>query len=271
MPDPSSAPTDPDLDLALSLADLADHTTVPRFGADDLEVQTKPDDTPVTEVDRGVERLLREHIAAERPGDVVIGEEFGVAGGEDGDSARRWVIDPIDGTKNFMRGVPIWGTLIALERDGELCVGVVSAPALGRRWWAARGQGAYAEGAYSERRRLHVSKVATVADAMVSYSDISTMDTAGITDRFMVLARRAWRTRALGDFWSHVLVAEGVVDLAVEPGPGFWDLAALLVIVEEAGGRFTDLRGQPRADGGGGLSSNGLVHEEALAALAGEG
>lgn len=257
---------DPDLTLALQLADLADAATLPRFGALDLAVHTKADRSPVTEVDRGVERLLREHLARERPADVVLGEEYGVGGGEGGDGTRRWVLDPLDGTRNFLRGVPIWGTLIALERDGALSVGVVSAPALGRRWWAARGEGAFASG-----RRIHVSAVASLDEAFVTYSDITTMDEAGVTDRFLVLARQADRTRAVGDFWSHMLVAEGAVDLAVEPGPNLWDLAPLLVIVEEAGGRFTDFSGAPRADGGGGLSSNGLLHDAALALVGREG
>lgn len=256
---------DPDLTVALALADLADAVTLPRFGAADVVVETKPDLTPVTEIDRAAERAVREHLGRVRPGDVVLGEEYGEGGGEGGDGSRRWVVDPLDGTKNFVRGLPVWATLIALERDGALEVGVVSAPALHRRWWAARGAGAFVDG-----RPIRVSGVDRIEAAAMSYSDITTFDEAGVTEGFLALARRAWRTRALGDFWSHVLVAEGVFDVAVEPGPAYWDLAALQVIVTEAGGRFTDLEGAPRADGGAGVATNGLLHEEVLAMLRGE-
>jgi histidinol-phosphatase len=242
-------------------------------------VDTKPDLTPVSEADRAVEERLRRHLARARPGHGVLGEEMGDRAGTSfghgagADTGWRWVIDPIDGTKNYVRGVPVWATLIALQghgpvgpdRSGAAVVGVVSAPALGRRWWAARGEGAFADG-----NRIGVSAVATLADASLSYASLSGWEAAGRGDAFLALARRFWRTRAYGDFWSHVLVAEGAVDVAAEPEVTLWDLAALQVIVEEAGGRFTDLSGAPTAGGGSAVSSNGRLHEEVLAALAGE-
>jgi histidinol-phosphatase len=248
----------PDLSFALELADLADKLTMERFRADDLVVETKPDMTPVTEADRAVERALRDRIAAARPGDGVVGEEFGA----DGSGDSRWILDPIDGTKNYVRGIPVFATLIALEREGRLTVGVASAPALGRRWWAARGQGAFADG-----RPIRVSRVGDLADAQLSYASLSGWEQRGLGARFRGLARRCWRTRAFGDFWSHVLVAEGAVDAAVEPEVSLWDLAPLQVIVEEAGGRFTDLAGVARPDGGDAAATNGLLHDAVLAAL----
>jgi histidinol-phosphatase len=230
-----------------------------RFLAEDLVVEEKPDLTPVTEADRKVEQVLRERIGARHPGDGVLGEEFGdsdVVGG------RRWIIDPIDGTKNYVRGVPVWATLVALERDGGLAVGVVSAPALGRRWWAARGEGAHVNG-----RAIRVSGVRTVEDAYLGYDSPRAMEEHGYGDAFLDLERRVWRTRAFGDFWIHMLVAEGALDAAVEPAVALWDVAPIQVIVEEAGGRFTDLRGEARADGGDVLTTNGHLHDEVLAAL----
>jgi histidinol-phosphatase len=248
----------PDLALALELADLADGLTLARFRAADLLVETKPDLTPVTEADRAVERALRQRIAAARPGHGVVGEELG----GDGDGDARWILDPIDGTKNYVRGIPVFATLIALERDGAVALGVASAPALGRRWWALRGEGAFADG-----RPIRVSRVARLADAQLSFSSLGGWDERGLGDRFLALARQCWRTRAFGDFWSHVLVAEGAADVAVEPEVALWDLAALQVIVEEAGGRFTDLAGAARPDGGSAVSTNGLLHPPVLAAL----
>jgi histidinol-phosphatase len=248
-----------DLALALDLADQADRLTMARFRADDLLVETKPDMTPVTEADRTVERVLRARLAADRPGHGVVGEELG---GDGEDRAERWILDPIDGTKNYVRGIPVFATLIALERDRVPALGVVSAPALGRRWWAARGEGAFADG-----RPVRVSGVADLADAQLSYSSLSGWEARGLGDRFLGLARRCWRTRGFGDFWSHVLVAEGAADVGVEPEVSLWDLAPLQVIVEEAGGRFTDLGGAARADGGSAVSSNGLLHDAVLAAL----
>jgi histidinol-phosphatase len=240
------------------LADLADELTLARFRDVDLVVSTKPDLTPVTEADRSVERALRERIAAARPGHAVLGEEYG----SEGAGNWRWILDPIDGTKNYVRGIPIWATCIALQHRDAVTVGVVSAPALGRRWWAARGEGAFAGG-----HPIRVSKVASVADAQMSYDSVPGFAPHGLEGRFLDLARRCWRTRGLGDFWSHVLVAEGAVDIAVEPEVSLWDVAAIQVIVEEAGGRFTDLSGASRPDGGSAVSTNGPLHDEVLAAL----
>ena len=172
------------------------------------------------------------------------------------------MLDPIDGTKNFVRGIPVWATLIALQVDGRVEVGVVSAPALGRRWWAARGHGAYADG-----RPISVSRVGALADAQLSYSSLTGWEQQGRLGGVLQLSRDCWRTRAFGDFWSHVLVAEGAVDASFEPEVSLWDLAALQVIVEEAGGRFTSLEGAAGPDGGSVVCSNGLLHEEVLAGL----
>ncbi len=259
-------PQDPnlvDLRLALELADLADVVTVERFRAADLVVETKPDLTPVSEADRAVEQLLRKRIGEERPDHAVLGEEFGIAGGDGSQAATRWIIDPIDGTKNYVRGIPVYATLIALERDGCLAVGVVSAPALGRRWWAARGAGAFADGV-----PLRVSKVAAVEDAQLGHSSVSSWRQHGLMERFLELERRCWRGRGFGDFWTHMMVAEGAVDVAAEPEVSLWDVAAVQVILKEAGGRFTSLEGAPRPDGGSAVSSNGLIHDEVLSILA---
>jgi histidinol-phosphatase len=247
-----------DLAFALELADLADAITLERFQAADLVVETKPDLTPVTEADRAVEQALRKRIAEERPGDGVVGEEFGADGGGEA----RWILDPIDGTKNYLRGIPVFATLIAVERGGALSVGVVSAPALHRRWWAARGEGAFADG-----RPIHVSRVADLADAVLAYASLGSWEEHGLGDRFMDLARSCWRTRGFGDFWCHMLVAEGAADLAAEPEVALWDLAAVQVIVEEAGGRLTDLGGTARPDGGSVVTTNALLHDRVLAAL----
>jgi histidinol-phosphatase len=247
-----------DLRFALELADLADAITTERFQADDLIVETKPDLSPVTEADRAVEQVLRKRIGEERPGHRVVGEEFGA----DDPGGARWILDPIDGTKNYLRGLPVWATLIALEREGRVEVGVVSAPALARRWWAARDQGAFVNG-----RRMHVSKVAELSDAVLSYASVLSWEQHGLGDQFFELARRCWRTRGFGDFWSHMLVAEGGADVAVEPEVELWDLAAPQVIVEEAGGRFTNLGGVPTPAGGSVVSTNGLLHDRVLTIL----
>jgi histidinol-phosphatase len=247
-----------DLALALELADAADAITLRYFRSIDLAVESKPDLTPVTEADRSVERAIRERLAEVRPRDAVVGEEYGALGSGD----RRWIIDPVDGTKNFVRGVPVWATLIALQDRGQGLVGVVSAPALHRRWWAARGQGAFADGA-----PIGVSKVAVLADAHFSYSSLSGWAAQGRLDGFLELAGAAWRTRGFGDFWSHMLVAEGGADVAAEPEVSLWDLAALQVVVEEAGGTFTDLAGNSTSEGGSAVSSNGLLHDEVLRLL----
>ncbi|MDQ1701861.1 MAG: histidinol-phosphatase [Frankiaceae bacterium] len=253
---------DHDLALALSLADTADAITMARFLASDLDVATKPDLSPVSDADKAVETQLRDILDGLRPGDAVLGEEDG----ETGTGRRRWILDPIDGTKNYVRGVPVWATLIALEVDGEVTVGVVSAPALGRRWWAARGAGAWT-GTADEARRLTVSSVAALPDAFLSYASAGGWQQAGRGPQFDALLAGVWRTRAFGDFWSHMLVAEGAVDLSCEPEVSLWDLAALCVIVEEAGGCFTDLDGERGPRGGNVLASNGLLHDAAVAAL----
>ena len=252
-----------DLDLAHRLADAADAITLDRFRALDLDVSTKPDLTPVSDADLAVEQALRAMLAVERPADAVLGEEHGVTG----DGPRRWVVDPIDGTKNFVRGVPVWATLIALQVHGITQVGVVSAPALGRRWWAARGHGAFAGPSYDAGTRLRVSAVAALGDAHLSYSSLGGWDEQGRLPGLLSLSRDCWRTRAFGDFWSHVLVAEGAVDASFEPEVSLWDLAALQVVVEEAGGRFTDLAGRATPDGGSVVCSNGLLHDTVLARL----
>ncbi|MFL5794607.1 MAG: histidinol-phosphatase [Actinomycetota bacterium] len=248
----------PDLSFAFALADLADSITVERFQADDLVVETKPDLTPVTEADRAVEQALRKRIGEERPGHGIVGEEFGA--GRPGTA--RWILDPIDGTKNYLRGIPVWATLIALEREGRVELGVVSAPALHRRWWAARAEGSFVNG-----RRTRVSQIAQLSDAVLGYASLLSWEQHGMGEEFLTLARACWRTRGFGDFWSHMLVAEGAADVAVEPEVEVWDLAALQVIVEEAGGRFTDLGGTPTPAGGSVVSSNGLLHDRALATL----
>jgi histidinol-phosphatase len=248
-----------DLALARDLAERADRISMGWFRSTRLRPRAKPDRTFVTQADRAVESALREVLAAARPSDAVLGEELG---DDSAGSVRRWILDPIDGTHGFMRGIPIFGTLVALEAEGELVLGMASAPALGRRWWATRGGGAFADG-----RPVRVSDVATLEQAHLSYDSLDGFEHCGMADRFLALARRCWRTRAFGDFWQHMLVAEGAIDVVVEPEVALWDLAATKVIVEEAGGRFTDFDGVARADGGCAISSNGLLHEEVIAAL----
>jgi histidinol-phosphatase len=251
-----------DLALALELTGLADEITLARFRADDLVVETKPDLTPVTEADRGVEELLRERLAAVRPGDAIVGEEFGSSG----DGPRRWIIDPIDGTMNYVRGIPVWATLLALEVAGRVEVGVVSAPALHHRWWASRGEGAFMDDGRGTRR-LRVSGVRRLADVQLCLAGIEDWDGIGRLDDALELVRGCWRSRGFGDLWSYMLVAEGAVDIGLDAEANLWDLAAPMVIVEEAGGKFTDLGGTPRADGGDAIATNGLVHEAALAII----
>jgi len=250
-----------DLELALALAARADAITVERFGALDLRVDTKPDLTPVTDADVDVETALRAVLAAERPADAVLGEEHG---GSTTFAGRQWVIDPIDGTKNFVRGVPVWASLIALLHDGVPTVGVVSAPALGRRWWAGDGLGAYARTGDSTPRRLSVSGVPDLGSASLSFSSLSGWADRGIRDRFLGLTDAVWRVRGYGDFFSYCLVAEGAVDIAAEPEVKLWDLAPLDILVREAGGRFTALDGAAGPHGGSAVASNGLLHDEVL-------
>jgi histidinol-phosphatase len=238
-----------ELSLALELADLADALTLPAFLARDFTVETKPDLTPVTAADREVERALRERLARDRPGDAFFGEEHG----QTGDGSTRWIVDPIDGTRNFSRGIPIWATLIAVESDDEIVAGVASAPALGHRWWASAGEGAFVDG-----RSLKVSRVSRLEEAAVSLPPAAAAQ----------LQRRVWHTRCLGDFWQHMLVAEGALDACADPGLHLWDTAAVSIVVQEAGGRFTDLAGNDGPHGQSGVSSNGVIHEDLLAALA---
>jgi len=260
-----TSPFTDDLAVALSLADIADGLSMARYRADDLVVDTKPDLTPVTEADRAVEQTLRTELARLRPDDSVIGEEYGSVG----ETARRWVLDPIDGTKNYVRGVPVWATLIALMIDGDVVVGVVSAPALGRRWWAARGHGAYvSDPATSTPRRLQVSAVAELADASFSFSDPIGWAERGARDGLDRLLAQTWRQRAYGDFWSHMLVAEGAVDIAAEPELQTYDMAALIPIVEEAGGRITAYDGSSALGGGSAVTTNGHLHEQVLRVIA---
>jgi histidinol-phosphatase len=253
-----------DMALALRLADQADALTLDRFGAQDLHVDTKPDLTPVTDADRGVETALREVLAEQRPDDVVIGEEFG---GTAVFAGHQWVLDPIDGTKNFVRGVPVWATLIALLVDGVPAVGVVSAPALHRRWWASSGRGAFTS-FDGDARRVSVSGVDDVASASLSYSDLTT-GWGELRSRFLALTDAVWRVRGYGDFWSYCLVAEGAVDIAVEPEVKLWDLAPLDILVREAGGTFTDLDGTAGPHGGSAVATNGLLHGDVLSRLNG--
>jgi len=239
-----------DLQLALELADAADEITMRWFRSSELEVRTKTDRSPVSVADEETERMIRGVLQRERPGDGIVGEEFGVSG----ESSRRWIVDPIDATKNYVRGVPVFGTLIALEENGRIVAGVVSAPALARRWWASAGEGAFCNGA-----TIHVSKTASIEEAYLS--------SYALTEPYLTLARRSWRACAFSDFWSHMLVAEGGLDIAVEPQLALWDMAPLQIIVEEAGGRFTNVRGEARYDGGSGLSTNGLLHDAVLELL----
>ncbi len=251
-----------DLALAHTLADISDAITLDRYQAQDLVVTNKPDNTPVTDADRAVETAIREALATHRQSDGLVGEEFG---SDKGSCGRYWVIDPIDGTKNFMRGVPTWATLIALVQvdaagNEEVVVGIASAPALSRRWAAAKGHGATVNG-----KKISVSKVSSLTDASISYSDF-----VGWGERlepFQKMLANAWRTRGIGDFWSHMLVAEGAVDVAVEPSLAVWDMAALDIIVREAGGIFTNTAGQNGPFGGSGVSTNGLLHNAVITGL----
>ena len=254
-----------DLALALRLADVADAITLDRFRAADLQVTRKPDRTPVTDADTATEDALRAVLGHERPGDAVLGEERG--GGTDADGGRGWVLDPIDGTKNFSRGLPVWATLIGLTVRGRAAVGVVSAPALRRRWWGATGLGAWVADGGDPPRRIAVSGVAELADAYLSTTDFRTFTHHGELDRWLALADACWETRAFGDFWQYVLVAEGVVDVVVDREANAWDLAAPAAIVAEAGGRLTDLTGADTHAGGNALTSNGRVHDAALRLL----
>ncbi|HEU4807254.1 MAG TPA: histidinol-phosphatase [Homoserinimonas sp.] len=256
MPDYS---LDADLAFAHELADAADVISAERFRSLDLEVTTKPDRTPVTDADRAVEQAIRARLAADRGDDSILGEEFGT----EGTSSRQWIIDPIDGTANYLRGVPVWATLIALAVDGIPMIGVVSAPALGKRWWAATGGGAWVRDADGERS-IRVSGVSQLADASISYNSIQQWDAHGHLDQLVALSRQVWRTRAYGDMWSYMMLAEGLIDVAGEYDLQPYDMAALVPIVEEAGGRFTSMAGEPGPWHGSALATNSLLHDAVL-------
>jgi histidinol-phosphatase len=256
-----------DLDLALDIAEAADRVSMSRYLAADLVVDRKPDTTPVTEADTRTESVIRKMLSRRRPDDAILGEEFGQEGSRD----RCWIIDPIDGTANFLRGVPVWATLIGLEADGEIVLGVVSAPALGRRWWAARGRGSHTRDVDGTARRLHSSVVSTLADASFSFSDEDGWAERGALAGLRRLIGTCWRTRAYGDFWSHMMVAEGAVDIAAEPSLMPWDMAALLPIITEAGGRVSGYGGADPMVSGSLVSTNSVLHDEVLAALAPSG
>jgi histidinol-phosphatase len=255
-----------DLALAHRIADAADELTMSRFCAQDLRVETKPDLTPVSDADRGVETLVLDLVAAHRPSDGVLGEEYGERVGTSG---RRWVVDPVDGTKNFVRGVPVWATILGLQDEsGEVIVAVTSAPSLGRRWWATRGGGAWLrEPGRTQPRALHVSAVDDLKNASISFSSQPSWAEAGLGAQWDALMASVWRSRAFGDFWSHLLVAEGAVDLSAEPRLNLHDIAGVALVVTEAGGRFTGLDGVDGPGRGSALATNGLLHDRALALL----
>jgi histidinol-phosphatase len=254
-----------DLALAHFLADTADAISMARFRALDLRVESKPDLTPVSDADTAVEKAIRGTLARARPRDGVLGEEYGMSAPTRG--SRHWVIDPIDGTKNFVRGVPIWGTLIALM-DGDIPVaGLVSAPALGRRWWGALGHGAYAGKQQRAATRIQVSKVNRLADASFCYSSLTGWAESGRLEPMLDIILQVWRSRAYGDFYGYMLLAEGALDAMVEPELSLWDVAALIPIVTEAGGTFTDLDGRAGPGGGSAIATNGLLHDDVLTRL----
>ncbi|MGN6502901.1 MAG: inositol monophosphatase family protein [Pseudolysinimonas sp.] len=259
MTDPTLAD---DLAVALTLAHEADLIAIDRYRAQDLDVQLKPDRTQVTDADTRVEKMIRDHLAQARPQDAVLGEEFG--GGDAHAPGRQWIVDPIDGTANFVRGVPIWGSLIALVVDGVPQVGVVSAPALGRRWWGATGHGAWTEADGKPARRIRVSGITDAAEATLSYNSLKHWDAAGRLDQLIALSRAVGRTRAFGDLWSYMLLAEGSIDIAAEFDVKPWDIAALIPIVREAGGAVTDVTGGDRLDILSIVATNGALHGEVL-------
>ncbi len=252
-----------DLRLAHYLADQADALTMKRFLAVDLQVDSKPDMTLVSDADQAAEDLIRAHLSTTRSRDSVLGEERGVTGS----SRRQWILDPIDGTHNFVRGVPVWATLIALAEDDQVVVGLVSAPALQRRWWAAKGLGAHTGTSLQRSRQIQVSQVEKLDEAFLSYSSLDGWLEAGRAAEFLKLQSSCWRSRAFGDFWSYMLVAEGAVDVACEPELALYDMAALVPIIEEAGGRFTSLSGKPGPWGTNAAATNGLLQDEVLRAI----
>jgi histidinol-phosphatase len=241
-----------DLAFAAALADVADAITVARFRAGDLRVETKPDLTPVSEADRNAEEAIRAHVAASGRGEGVLGEEFGDDGGD-----VKWIVDPIDGTTNYVRGVPVWATLLALEQEGEIVLGFVSAPALGRRWWAERGSGTFADGA-----RVGVSAISRLEDGAISTTSARRMPRGWAT-----MVQRAWSNRGLGDFWQHCLVAEGALEVGCDAVMNLWDYAPVQILVEEAGGRCTSFEGGEPTVGGSFVSTNGVLHDECVSLL----
>lgn len=241
-----------DLAFGFTLADAADAITSARFRASDLRVETKPDLSPVSEADRAAEEAIRALVASSGRGEGVLGEEFGDDGGD-----AKWIVDPIDGTTNYVRGVPVWGTLLALEREGEVAAAVVSAPALGRRWWALRGEGAFADGL-----QCRVSAVSRLEDAAVSSTSARRMP-AGWSE----IVNRCWSNRGLGDFWQHCLVAEGALDVSCDRVLMVWDYSAVQLIVEEAGGRCTTFEGAAPHPGGSFVATNGRLHEDVVSLL----
>jgi histidinol-phosphatase len=258
---------DDDLRLAHVLADAVERVTLERFRAEDLHVEAKPDLSLVSDADRTAEEVVRGQLKRTRPRDAVIGEEMPPTGS----SPRQWVIDPIDGTHNFVRGVPVWATLISLVDDGVPVLGLVAAPALGRRWWATLGSGAWAGRSLTSAKRLHVSGVSRLEDASISLSSTTSWADVGRLDAVLALSRACWRERAFGDFWSYMLLAEGAVDIAAEPELALYDMAALVPIVTEAGGRFTSVEGVDGPFGGNAVATNGLLHDEVVARLSSDG
>jgi len=259
----ATGPYADDLDLALSIADYADGVTMADFGSSALRVETKADESPVTEVDRSAEQTVRGLLGHHRPKDAIHGEEFGADGG----GPRQWVIDPVDGTRNYIRGIPVWATLIALLDEGKPVLGVASAPALGLRWFAAKGDGAWKGSRMRDAKPLHVSSLDRLEDAAMSYSSLGGWGTIGLLNPFLGLMSAVARTRAFGDFWSYMMVAEGVIEVATEPELQIYDMAALVPIVEEAGGRFTSLDGRDGPFGGSAVATNGILHDEVLRRL----
>jgi histidinol-phosphatase len=255
-----------DLALARVAVANADLVSLSRFRAQDLVVTTKPDRTPVTDADQAVERVIRATLSASRPEDDIFGEEMGTDSNTIGARpGRQWIIDPIDGTAGFLRGLPVWGTLVALAIDSVPVVGAISAPALGKRWFGAKGFGSWSTIAGSrDDIPLQVSKVSAVADATVSYNSIGQWVADNRQEALLALTGAAWRTRALGDFWPYMLVAEGSLDMAGEPDLQPYDMAAIQPIVEGAGGRFSSLDGENSVWSGSALATNGLIHDEVL-------
>ncbi len=254
-----------DLAVALSLAAEADLVSLDRYRAPDLDVALKADATHVTDADTRVERVIRGHLEAVRPDDTVLGEEFG--GASEPPTGRQWIIDPIDGTANFLRGVPIWGTLIALAIDGVPQVGVVSAPALRRRWWAASGHGAWGQHDGEDPRALRVSDVDDLRAATLSYNSFRGWDEAGRLGALTALNRAVGRSRAFGDLWPYMMLAEGAIDVVGEFDLKPWDMAALVPIVREAGGRFTSIDGEDTIWSRSALATNSRLHSKAVALL----